>query len=407
MSTATATRAPGRGVIATWRYTLASVMFFYLIIDSSLVLGFFVWAMNERSWGAIAVTALSLVAVGMHLCSCFLLRDGLGGGWPNARLTTILLAPSILLWIIAFTTPNLAFFGAVPLWLSLALFVCLVPRAQRVALIVGAFIVSALPAVVQHFALGNSVIGAQSLGWWMYMAYVIAMPFLILTSVWWWLVVVRLDESRAVSAELAVTEERLRFASDLHDIQGHHLQVIALKAELAERLLERDPAAAAAHLHEVRVTAKTAMEETRALVAGLREVGLEAEIANAAEVLELSGASCAVHLDWPLPDTTQQRLFAMGVREATTNILRHSNAAEVSISLTRQGDASVLTIMNDGATSPSSEAPHVTLGTGIAGLRLRAEALGGTLTVVNDHETGRFSPTITAPQPAPQRKASL
>ncbi|MFC3276308.1 GNAT family N-acetyltransferase, partial [Agromyces mediolanus] len=121
-------------------------------------------------------------------------------------------------------------------------------------------------------------------------------------------------------------QERLRFASDLHDIQGHHLQVISLKSELAERLLERDPERARALVHEVRLIAKEALEETRSLVAGYRQVAFDEELENAREVLAASGAVCTLRLG-PVPSGHEvQRALGSVVREATTNILRHSEA---------------------------------------------------------------------------------
>ena len=106
---------------------------------------------------------------------------------------------------------------------------------------------------------------------------------------WFWELVHRLEAARRLEGQLAVADERLRFAADLHDIQGHHLQVIALKSELATRLAEADPPAAAAQMAEVQEHARTALADTREVVQGYRQTPLTEELANATRVLEAAG----------------------------------------------------------------------------------------------------------------------
>ena len=155
-------------------------------------------------------------------------------------------------------------------------------------------------------------------------------PTTFLVSGWLWHLISRLDAARTVNSQLAVARERLRFASDLHDIQGHHLQVIALKAELAHRLLAtQDPAqhrAAQESIAQVRALAEQAQSETRQLVRDLRVVSLPDELANAKDVLQAAGIDVDIHLDPKIEynltgDVT--RLFGLAVREAATTILRH------------------------------------------------------------------------------------
>src|SRR5690606_17627844 len=169
-----------------------------------------------------------------------------------------------------------------------------------------------------------------------------------LLSAWWWDVVVRLDGARRDAGQLAVARERRRFASDLHDIQGHHLQVIALKAELAERLPDRDPVTAREHGHEERRLARTALEETRAFVRDLRQASLEEELANAQDVLRAAGAATSLRAV-EVEDAAARTLFGLAVREAATNVLRHSEAATVTITLEHRAEETVLTVRNDGA----------------------------------------------------------
>ncbi|MFI1581451.1 sensor histidine kinase [Embleya sp. NPDC020630] len=188
---------------------------------------------------------------------------------------------------------------------------------------------------------------------------------------WVWRQFVELDDARRIAGELAVANERLRFAADLHDIQGHTLTLIAVKSELARRLVEMDPSAAAAQMGEVEALAREAVTDTRGLVHGYREVSFAAELANAAAVLTAAGIECHYASPPPLPDRAGT-LFGLVVREATTNILRHSAATTASIDVSADGRR--LTIRNDGATQGKRPG-----GTGLAGLDARLRGHGGEL----------------------------
>jgi two-component system sensor histidine kinase DesK len=212
---------------------------------------------------------------------------------------------------------------------------------------------------------------------WLLPVYGLLLPVMLLSSLWWWEIVVKLDQHRLTAAELAVTRERLRFAADLHDIQGHHLQVIALKSELAERLLDIDVEAARANIHETRLIAKQALEETRLLVAGYREVALDEELENAREVLSAAGADCELDVDALPADAELHRALAMTVREATTNILRHSSATRAAIRLRVTSDGCALSISNNGVSDAGGA--DDARGSGLSGLRDRVAALGGQL----------------------------
>ncbi|MBT1674365.1 sensor histidine kinase [Curtobacterium flaccumfaciens] len=215
-----------------------------------------------------------------------------------------------------------------------------------------------------------------------------------LSVVWIHRVVLRLEAARRTASDLAVAEERLRFATDLHDIQGHHLQVIALKSELAERLLDADPERARSELSDIRTVAQEALEDTRALVSGYRTVTVAVEARNAAAVLRSAGVSCRVQLETAgMPDAVGA-LFAVAIREAATNTIRHSHASTASIELLPDGDAWRLTVAND---APRSSGRHGT-GTGIDGLRQRVATHGGTVDV--DRSEDRFALLVRIPVPA-------
>ncbi|MFC0528663.1 sensor histidine kinase [Phytohabitans kaempferiae] len=218
-----------------------------------------------------------------------------------------------------------------------------------------------------------------------------------LGPLWAWDVAGRLHEARRLAAELAVKDERLRFAADLHDIQGHHLQVIALKSELAARLAEADPARAAGEMREVRRLASDALQETRALVQGYRRTTLEEEISNATRVLAAADIDARMDLATAPAElsATGRHLLGLVMREATTNVLRHSRAARADVRLLVDGGRAHLRVRNDGAAPAAGGAP----GTGLAALAERLVAAGGELTWRRDGE--RFEVAATLPVGAP------
>src|SRR5690606_7346418 len=210
--------------------------------------------------------------------------------------------------------------AALPFWMAVNVLAPLLPKVRRWAFIAVGFVITIPHPFIAASQFGNTFDLAEASRAWILFFYGASLPIMVLSSLWWWGIVVRLDRHRSTAAELAVAQERLRFASDLHDIQGHHLQVIALKSELAERMLAIDPEAAREHVHETPLSAKQALEETRSLVAGYREVDLAAELENAREVLTVAGAECELHLGELPTDAEVRRVLALVVREATTNI---------------------------------------------------------------------------------------
>ncbi|MFC5748959.1 sensor histidine kinase [Actinomadura rugatobispora] len=217
-------------------------------------------------------------------------------------------------------------------------------------------------------------------------------PGLVAFTVWTMLGPLWAWDTAGLSAELAVKDERLRFAADLHDIQGHHLQVIALKSELAARLVRADPERAAAEMEEVRRLAADALRDTRAVVQGYRRTTLDDEIANAAKVLAAAGIDARMDLGPadPLPASTRH-LLGLVMREATTNVLRHSQARSAEIGYRVGGGVARLRVVNDGASRPDAADG----GTGLRTLAGRLDAAAGELTW--RHDGGRFLVEATLP----------
>ena len=179
---------------------------------------------------------------------------------------------------------------------------------------------------------------------------------------------------------LAGLAERERIGRDLHDLLGHTLSLVALKSDLAGRLLERDPAAARREIDAVSQVARDALAQVRSAVSGIRAAGIAAELASARLLLECEGVS--LRHDWDerglagdaLPAPVENAL-ALVLREAATNIHRHARARRAQVALRPRGDGVLLRISDDGRGGPMAP------GNGLAGMRERVEALGGLLTV--------------------------
>jgi two-component system sensor histidine kinase DesK len=193
-----------------------------------------------------------------------------------------------------------------------------------------------------------------------------------------------LVRARDEIARLAVNEERLRFARDLHDLLGHSLSVIALKAELAGRMLDRDVQEAALHVEDLERVARDALAEVRQAASGYRQPVLSSELDGARMALEAAGIESSFERCETRLAPHAEALLAWTVREGTTNVIRHSDArtcrveihagiAQVSVEVIDDGGGGVRA-QRHGMTRASTTAGH-----GLAGLRERAQRLGGEL----------------------------
>ncbi len=195
--------------------------------------------------------------------------------------------------------------------------------------------------------------------------------------------------------QLAAVAERERIARDLHDVLGHTLSVIVLKAELAGRLIERDPQRAAQEIADVEKTARTALREVRETIGGYRSQGLPAEMELARNTLQSAGVALA--FDSPLPQlpATEETVLCLAVREAVTNIVRHAQASYCRMSFTTSGDGyDSLLIADNGAN------PELREGNGLRGMRERVQALGGRLSITANPGVTLL---IEIPQTAPRQ----
>jgi two-component system, NarL family, sensor histidine kinase DesK len=184
-----------------------------------------------------------------------------------------------------------------------------------------------------------------------------------------------LHEARAELARLAVADERARFARDLHDLLGHSLSVIALKAQLAQKRLPDDPVTAAADVADIEAVTREALREVRDAVSGYRRPQLDAELDGARTALDAAGIETTI--DRPpveLPAEVEAAL-AWTVREAATNVIRHSGARHSTIRLVPALGQATVEVLDDGRGANGDAGG----GSGLLGLQERVRQAGGRL----------------------------
>jgi two-component system, NarL family, sensor histidine kinase DesK len=187
-----------------------------------------------------------------------------------------------------------------------------------------------------------------------------------------------LRAAREELARLAVTEERLRIARDLHDLLGHTLSVIALKSELAARLVESDPRRAQGELEDVQSVTRQALTEVREAVHGYRRLAFADALDGARAALGAAGSDCRFEGAAAGLPPEVENLLAWAVREAATNVVRHSDAHACVIRFSSADGAVALQIDDDGTAAAANGAGHGD-GAGLAGLAERVRRLDGTL----------------------------
>ena len=205
----------------------------------------------------------------------------------------------------------------------------------------------------------------------------------------------QLSQAREQIARLAVGEERLRFARDLHDLLGHSLSVIALKSELAGRLIKTTPGLAANEVEDIEQVARDALREVRDAVAGYRQPSLSAELAGAREALTAAGIELRAEGEhMPLPPAVEA-VLAWAVREGVTNVMRHSQAKRCTIRIFKKDGSAAVEVVDDGRGGTPEP------GSGLHGLRERVLERGGTLTAEPlPHEGFRLRVTVPLPEVA-------
>jgi two-component system sensor histidine kinase DesK len=199
----------------------------------------------------------------------------------------------------------------------------------------------------------------------------------------------RLTAAQQEIADLAVQNERARIAADLHDILGHSLTVVTVKAELAQRLLDVDLDRARRELADLESLARDALADVRSTALGVRGISLPGEIAAAREALAAANVEAVLPGAADEIPSRNRELFAWTIREAVTNIVRHSRARHAEVRLV----PGAVEILDDGAGPATMNGD----GQGLAGLRRRAEALGAKLTVGRREDQQGFRVRVEIP----------
>ncbi|MGO3884944.1 MAG: histidine kinase [Mycetocola sp.] len=404
----------GRGVIATWWYTFGSALFLAIFV-------LIFWSVPPLTAGTTGdlIRPIGYLVGAVVWLTVFVL---LGINYRNTPAgesvalrwswTVVLLIVGLLSAAgIGLTVGSMTILGSLS-----GVLLCVLPWPSGVRWRVTA-LVSAIIIVLAWVEFGRFTITASpdiASGWVVIFAFAAALPLSVVSMLWWWDIVRELDSARATEGRLAATQERLRMASDVHDLQGHHLQVIALQLELAERLLDQDTAAAREQLQAAQRSVDAARTGTRELATRFRGVPLPDELANAADLLRASGIRVVLAVD-PGADQAPSDVLGPVIRESTTNILKHGGGQFARLELRRDDGAWRFSALNDrgvvdrtelsaGHDGDSGE-PASTSGTaeagapdgaGIIGMGERVAQAGGTLTT-SAPSTTQFELTARVP----------
>ncbi|MCX4577295.1 histidine kinase [Streptomyces sp. NBC_01571] len=215
---------------------------------------------------------------------------------------------------------------------------------------------------------------------------------------------IALREARATVAQLAANEERLRLARDLHDLLGHSLSLITLKSELAGRMLPGQPEKAAQQVADIEQVSRQALVDVREAVTGYRRPRLSGELAGAQVALTAAGVTADLPTEPDRADLAgiaeeSESALAWALREAITNVVRHSGARRCAVELVRRQtlDGPVLElVVEDDGSGGSGDGP----GNGLTGLSERLEKAGGTLEAGRVRRGFRLVARVPAEAPA-------
>jgi len=333
----------------SWRWVGLAIPLVYLI--------FVVVSVRQNSYGAAAIAGYALLAA---FAVCWLVTPAVlspgTGGWRFWAWYALL---------VALTAAVIPFARAAGFVLCVFITLLTVARlGARSAPIVAAMAIAALlvPVAVGswHVSLAKSFADVTP----------VAIPVVALAMAAVMQVVhanQALAQARAEVARLAAENERIRIARDLHDLLGHSLTTITVKAGLARRLGPADPAGAVDQIAEVEELCRRVLADVRAAVSGYREVTLASELARGRELLRVSGITAHLPTATDVVGPAHQELFGWAVREGLTNVIRHARARSCEVRVS----ASCIEIIDDGH---GSAAPP---GNGLRGLRERAAAAGG------------------------------
>jgi two-component system sensor histidine kinase DesK len=204
----------------------------------------------------------------------------------------------------------------------------------------------------------------------------------------------QLEDAKERISELIIFKERQRIARDLHDTLGQKLSLIGLKSDLVGKLMARDPDRAEKELNDIRTTASTALKEVRELVSDMRSKKLTKEMVRVEQILTAANMELTVHGEPAFPSIPPltENILCMCLKEAVTNVVKHSFGGDCVISFIQNADSYMIKIADDGIGIPGAGV-HLP-GSGLDGIRERLEFVNGHLEITVNHGT---TLTITIP----------
>ncbi|MGW6446923.1 sensor histidine kinase [Lentzea sp. NPDC055074] len=211
----------------------------------------------------------------------------------------------------------------------------------------------------------------------------------------------QLETARSDLADLAVSQERLRFARDLHDLLGFSLSAITLKVELAIRMLGTHTERATRELVEILGIAREALTDVRAVASSYRELSLADEIESARSVLIAAGVRATIEANHPELSPRSRTVLATVLREGVTNLLRHSEATRCTITISVTDRLASIDIVNDGTPEEISGER----GSGLTNLATRTTAIGGSLLAQTTSDGGYRLHAEVPVDPEPEKQA--
>ena len=242
----------------------------------------------------------------------------------------------------------------------------------------------AMIVLAAQVLIGTAASAMLAVEWWYYMASVVISALI-------GAVTIQAAAKAAGDAKLRMAQEEIeriaklaereRIARDLHDLLGHTLSVVVLKSELAQKLMSRDPSRALQEIAEVERISRQGLAEVREAITGYRTTGLAAEIEHVRETLTAAGIDAAIETRPLALAPAQETALSLALREAATNVIRHSQARRCHIKFYAQDGSALMEVHDDGR---GGDAPF---GNGLRGMNERIQALGGELFRQTDRGT--------------------
>ena len=212
------------------------------------------------------------------------------------------------------------------------------------------------------------------------------------------------DLLETATTQLAITDERQRIARDLHDTLGQKLSLVGMKADLAAKLVDIDSEKAKNEIEDIQSTARTALKEVRELVSSMRLIKLSEEVTRVEQILSAASIKVNINGDAHLTQTSvlAENVLSMCLKEATTNIVKHSSASICHITIKETSNETSITIEDNGTGFSYNTLDCSTHG--ISGMMERLEFLNGKLKI-NSHEGTKL--TISIPQIISQAEETI